>query len=310
MKSEKIIDAVGKIDDELINRAEMRAAAFKKRPRRKLIPAAACIAAAVVLCVSMAFADDIFAGLSAYFSGTSENYKEELAVSGASVKNDVLELRIDGAAADERSVRMVVSFLLQEDADFDVGDLNCQENFDFYAVDKTGARVEFKNRESGTYVGGEMEKQAVSLLEDADMTYELGGVLEYGMSMNDIDKVCFSFEGLTLEMETEGKVMPLVKLRPEDEKNCSAEDVYISRCGFYYTVPENSDDMCSGTYLIRTDGTVLTYGKEDIGYSAGAETYGGSVIVSGAWGDTPVGIGLIDLDDYIGLEINGEKYLK
>lgn len=317
MKPEKLIDSVGLIDADLVERAEVHAAPVKHIRLPKWFAACAACLALCILCASAAYAAGLFNGLLSYFGGETESNWDEILSSVSSVSNDYMELRIDGAIADEYSCHMVVSFIgLTDEAKerFTVGSLDEQSRFDFYAVTKSGERVEFSVKESGTYTessafGG---KKAKTMFEDVDMTYLLTGYLGKVIGMNDIEKVCFTFENLTLELNVQNHISPVMELLPENPTENSVVDFRISRIGFYFTVPSSADDFLD-LKLIKTDGTLWVNedGFGEPGFSAGADNSGSNTVTTwmGYWcGGSNVSVGIIDLEDFCGAQINGENY--
>ena len=79
-----------------------------------------------------------------------------------------------------------------------------------------------------------------------------------------------------------------------------------SAIGFYFTMA--SSDEPAQVRLIRADGSV----EKDTAFRASWSGEDGQqqTTVTGVWcGDSPVAMGVLDLDQYQGIQVNGEKYL-
>ena len=123
--------------------------------------------------------------------------------------------------------------------------------------------------------------------------------------MTDIPTVCFAYGGLTLEVDTAAHFSPGRELPAEGSGGLT--EVSLSRLGFSFCPPTEGADW--DIRLIRADGTVQTEEEmREIGvsYSVGPGPEGG-IRVGGNWGCLPAAA-LIDMEEYIGLEINGETY--
>ncbi len=324
MKPENLVHAIGHIDTDLVERAENRStiqitdtAKYHKRITKRFAACAACLALTMVVGVSAAFATGFVDTLLAYFSGETDLYLEEILSTVTSVSNEDMELRIDGAIADEHTCHMIVSFIGLTDESqsrFAAGDLDVQEEFDTYAVLSNGERVDIYTHESATYIEtSDLGKKAKTMFADADMTYVISCILDDGISMNDVDTLCFAYEGLVLELDVQKYISPEYELHAETSDGTERiTDFHVSRIGFYFTsiVNENFDDFFD-IKLIYADGTVCEFTGRDLGYqlSYGHNTGDETVHVSGRWGGTSVvSVGIIDLDDYCGIQVNGVDY--
>lgn len=309
MNAENMVHFMGCIDDALIDRAESRVAGRTapggRRGWKRVAAWAACLVLAATLGVSAASSTGFLDRMQAYLGGETEMYLEEILASVASVSNEEMELRIDGAVADEHACHMIISFVGvtgETKKRFSAGDLEEQEKFELYAISKAGERVDFPNTESGTYTEEGMLHRAKTMLADADMTYLVSGTFRDG-GMKDMAKVCFAFEDLVLELDVQEHIAPEYELYPEDPETGLVTDLRISRVGFYFTMPTGEDFKL---LLIREDGSLFEMGYRASGGHTDEEA---PAYVSGSWsGDSPVSIGLIDPEDYLGIQINGENY--
>ncbi len=131
--------------------------------------------------------------------------------------------------------------------------------------------------------------------------------------MNDIQKVCLGFDDLVLELNVAEHMSPEHDLEPKSGNTSALTEVHMSRVGFSFMLPI-SDEMdapeASEIRLIRADKTVLSSEEmHGIGVSTdySIEPNVAETTVRGNWGRIPA-IGLIDLDDYCGIQIGGENY--
>lgn len=319
MKPDDIIKSVGHIDDDLIERAEKHAANSNVlRFPKQIVATAACLAL-VLISGFTAYATGAFDGILAYFGGSTEPYMSEVMSAVAAVSNDELVLRIDGAIADEHSCHMVVSFvrLTSEYKErFLAGSLEEQARYNLKAITKSGEIVYFPSRETSTYTEETADgpRKAITMFDDADMTFLVSCYVgeDSSFTMNDLDSILFEYEGLTLELDTENIVAPEQQLVPENPSASTVTNFYISRISFCFTmaIPENgvgSFDL----WLIKNDGTLWKEGHDNLGFSATGMYSDDNTEITwiGYWGgDSVVSVGLIDLEDFCGAQINGENY--
>ena len=313
MKPERVMDAMGHLDDDLIEQAERRTAPTgrKRRPKR-LLAWAACVALILVIGISGAVATGVVDSLRFYFGGQSESYLDEILSAVTAVKNEEMELRIDGAIADGHICHMVVSFVGLTDeskARFTAGSLEEQGSFLPYVITKSGQRVEQITWQSGTYTKmNGVTKAAETMFADADMTYLISLFFEDGLTMEDIASVCFSYGDLTLSVDMQDYLAPEYLLTPENPEESTITDFYLSRLGFYFTMPAGDEWELT---LIRADGTLEKESERTFGYtgSSGYSDEDVTTRVYGYWCDgSPVSVAIIDLEEYCGAQINGETY--
>lgn len=331
MNPEKLVDSVGYIDTDLVERAEKRASGLPrvhKRVTKRFAACAACLVLTVALGVSAAFAAGVFGGREEYFSGATEQDMELILSASASASNDEIELRLDGAIADGHSCYMLISFigLTEEIRERFTAQNNLDEQalFELYALDGTGERVEFPIQESGSYTkDGGFGRKAMSMMPDADMSYLVIGTFTGNARMSDVEKVCFSYEGLTLELDVGEYITPEYELYPENPSGSTVTDFYVSRLGYSFTVPLTDesttgelnpddldfDDLKAGITdlrLICQDGSIIKPGYCGSGGSADGDEI---CFEYGRWaGGSAVSLGLIDPENYLGVQLNGENY--
>lgn len=314
MKPETLLDSIQYIDEDLIARAEARTGGQNKVRRfpRRFVAVAACLA--LLIGTTAAFAAGALDPLLSYFGGESEPYLEEILSAGASVSNETLKLRMEGAIADSRTCHMLVSFLglTPESKDsLSAGDLNVQDGFALYALTPEGERVEFSSTQSATYTDG--GRKAVSAFEDAQQTYLLTGNLAEGTTMADVETVCFAYDGLVLKLDVGKYLCPEYQLKPDPAaKKPEILDFHVSRIGFYYTAAAVSEEDFLKLIPIRADGSLYKTFYEDYGVSAGSSRSDDShepFYVTGQWcAGSPVALAILELEDYAGFQVNGVNY--
>ncbi|MBR3752715.1 MAG: hypothetical protein IKK50_06255 [Ruminiclostridium sp.] len=290
MKPDTLLDAMNYIDENLLAQAEeIRPAKIRRFPRR-IAAIAACL---TLLLGATAFATGALDPLLAYFDDPSGLYLEVFLAAGDAVSNDTVELRLEGAIADSRTVYLVVSFLgLDEIA---VRDLVLT------AVTQTGEDLPFSTTTLGTYTTG--KSQAISHFEDADLTYVAACNLPRDVSMEDMDQVWLTYEDLTLKVAIQDFLCPEYALEPEGEGLPEVSDLRMSAIGFSYTTTE--EELYLDLLPIYADGTVYKTFNEDYGTSAGGDGHS----VTGQWcSGSPLALAVLDLDDYCGLQVNGVNY--
>lgn len=155
MKAEHWMDAMGQIDMNLVAEAEQRCLTTPvRRPRRKLLRWAACLAVALLLSLSVAFAAGVFDPLSQYFQGRTEADWDRFLSASTSVANDAVELRLEGAVADEHLCHLLVSFVGQTQAvkeQLTKHNSETQSGFQLYATAENGTPVNSTQWTSGVY---------------------------------------------------------------------------------------------------------------------------------------------------------------
>jgi len=319
MKAERMIDSMSYIDADLIQRAELHISSTKRKARpRRWMAAAACLAVALIGSFGIAYATGALDGLLSYFGGNTEPYMEEILSVVATASNDEMELRIDGAIADESSCHFVVSFVgLSEEMKtrFQTGDLEEQARCDVDAVTKAGEVVYFPSRGTNTYTKDtDSGVKSDTQFADADMTYLVTCTVEDGgeFTMSDLKAIRFTYEGLTVEFDPSGIIEAERQLIPENPEAATISDVYLSRLGFRFTMPVQENGVNAyDLQLIREDGTLWEEMSEELGWSATGyhSTDDTSVTWAGYWGGgNHVAVGFISLEEFIGVCINGEYF--
>ena len=99
----------------------------------------------------------------------------------------------------------------------------------------------------------------------ADLTALVTVTFPEDLSLQEIENVCFTYEGLTLEVDVSQYLLPGYLLVPEHPAEGAGTVCYLSPIGFQCTVPGEGEVTLE---LLRTDGTVVEMG-EDLGLPYG-----------------------------------------
>ena len=307
MKPETLLDAMNFLDDDLIARAETPKTGKLRRFPRKLAAVAACL---TLLLGATAFATGALDPLLSYFNDPSGTYTEDFLAAGATVANDAVELRLEGAIADSRNAYMVVSFIgLDETTTRDLKkDITAGRwGLDFTALTPDGETLAFPSSSMGTYTTG--KSQPISHFEDAAVTYVFFGTLPKDLPMEDVAQICLTYGDLTLAVPVEDCLCPEYALEPEGEGLPEVSDFRMSAIGFSYSTTDL--ELYLDLKPIFADGTVYENFNEDYGSSAGGgwEEGADSATVTGHWcSGAPLALTVLNLDDYCGLQANGVNY--
>lgn len=314
MKEHQIADALGRVEERYIAEAAPEQGG-RSRPRPfRWGMAAACLALVAVLGVSAAFAAGLLDPLQSYFAGETEFYLEEILSSAGSVSSEDMELRVEGAAADESVCYVLVSLIARTDEvrqEWEKTDLSEQYGrFQVYALSHDGQRIDGFPWSSGTYTRqGLLGNLSNTHFPDADMTFLIS--CDLGRErMEEAETVCFGYGGLTAEVDLSAYRFPEAVLVSENGEG-ELTDVRLSSLGLYFTAPPAEEPSRFTVRLIHADGTVA--GEEEmleIGVHLTMSGPGedGAIPVTGNWGSAPA-LRIIDLEDWCGVEINGVRYL-
>lgn len=311
MKAEHWMDAMGQIDMNLVAEAEQRCLTTPvRRPRRKLLRWAACLAVALLLSLSVAFAAGVFDPLSQYFQGRTEADWDRFLSASTSVANDTVELRLEGAVADEHLCHLLVSFVGQTQAvkeQLTKHSAETQRGFQLHATAEDGTPVDSTQWTSGVYTEQRgFHSVASTPFAGADLTALVTVTFPEDLSLQEIENVCFTYEGLTLEVDVSQYLLPGYLLVPEHPAEGAGTVCYLSPIGFQCTVPGEGEVTLE---LLRTDGTVVEMG-EDLGCHMAGYSGGDTQWFSGYWcAGSPLAVRVLDLEDYRGLRINGVSYI-
>ena len=311
MKEHRIADALGQVDQRYILEAAPEEGVRPRRVRWGIL--AACLTLAVALGASAAFAAGLLDPLGTYFEGETAFYLEEILSHGCAVSNEEMELRVEGAAADESVCYVLVSLIARTDEvrqEWEKTDLSEQyDRFALSAKSYDGQSMEDFPWTSGTYTRqGIFGNLSNTHFPDADMTFLL--CYELGRErMAEVETVCFGYEELTAEVKVSDYRLPEVSLASEEGEG-EMENIRLSAMGLYFTAPAPEGMPEFTIHLIHADGTTASQEEmREIGvhltFSGGD---GAAMQVTGNWGSAPA-LRFLDLEDYCGVEINGVRYV-
>lgn len=310
MNRENIAYALGQVDEEYIVEAASSTTVKVRKYRRKWGAIAACLALAVILGASVAVATGMLDPLFSYFQSEDEIYMEEILAPSYSVSNEEVQLRMEGAIADGDACYMVVSLIdLTGTGKKRLERTDIHKEYEVYGVLENGDRVTGGSTSAGTYTRG---GKAKSYFPDAAQTR----VIMYepkSCDMKDVQTVCFSYGGLVLEVEPTNYMSPHYDLVAEND-SAPLIDVGLSRIGFSFVQPlsdeMSAEELAYDIRLIRADGSVLS--KDEMRVIGSAHSISTApdleeTKIKGEWGSIP-SLTIINLDEYCGLQINGENY--
>jgi len=313
MNKDSLAYALGHVDTRYILEADpLESETTCKRTPHKWGMIVACLILSILLVAVVAVASGILDPLASYVQGEDDEvYLKEILGETKTVSGEKVQLRLEGAIADDDTCHMVVSMIgLTGWEQLRLNKADIYSELEIYGLTEDGERV--KGSVSGSTYMNE-GRSTKSLFQDASQTR----IIAYSpcAGMSNIEAVCVHFEGLTLEVKLEDYITQRHRLMPKTENGEAITDVHISRMGFAFihVIPEGSEHP-KGTEaydvrLIRTDGSVLTVEEmRAIGrrwsnmFISATETK-----ILGTWGPMPA-IALIELNDYCGLQIDGENY--
>ncbi len=302
MKPEKIIEAMNMLDDDLIEQAERNNNIKKIQFTPALKRLVACAACAMFI-IATSYAAEIVEAFKSYFVSQNEEFPPEVMTDVKTDENEELTIRLDGAVADRHSCHMIVSFISKKPRIFDGYE---QEGFALYAIDKNGERVDFDDRSSGTYMEHSPVAKAITKIADADATYLVSGTFEIP-KMENMDKLVFEYEGLKLETELDGNILPEYPLYTEDGEQTG---YVITPIGLYINYKTDTPDeyLFNKVFLLDKDGKAVEMGFS--GHSSTAKLADGSehIVAIHTWSAGHIDVHILDMENYIGVQIKGTNY--
>lgn len=302
MNERTLLDHIGLADMAYVEEAVYPVR--KKRCRNVLTVAAACLA--LVLLGGIAYATDSIDAIRAYFTPQNEAVEPLLRESMLTVQSGDLTMRVDNCIAD-RSTFVFTLSLAGVDRKLPVGG-----SIDTVWIAKSGERIPNYDKEYGAYTEGkgwgeELVAHAISAYDDADATFLVFNRAPEGYTMDDLSAVEVTCMGLTLTVEV-GEIVETYTLSSVDGSG-AATDFTASAIGYSFTLA--AENECYDLSLIREDGTYFGDGAEDWnGYWGSASRSGDEPYsVYGRWGgEADIAIGILDLDQYIGIRVNDVDY--
>ncbi|QHI72434.1 hypothetical protein [Aminipila terrae] len=242
----------------------------------------ACIAV-VMFCSIAAIAATNMEGLQRYWGGDTRVYRDRAIKTIQSVKNENIKANIEGIVTDN---------------------YQCVFIFSVEALTKEGRKIIDKNISKHHIVELKINPK---MIEGSPNT----GIFEYtddnknkdykaykcDFELKNVDvlqPVTVEFAGLTMNFDIP-KYMQVITLYPDSEAGFAS--VELSPIGFYYKAAEYAEEV----RLIKNNGTLE---DDDMGYfsSMGQKDNGEVTSIVGSF------TRLIDLNDYLGIQIDGINY--
>lgn len=287
----------------------------------------ACLALLLITGVT-AFAADMYGQLVHYVKTENQAYMEQMIASSACVSNENYEFRIDAAIADSHACHFLISFtgntkemkqILKSnlyDKQFGVFEL-----LEAKAIKKDGTAVDFWNRSAGaTGKRTGWKTYSFSLFEDTDITYFFTCEFNNWNSMKELKEIELTFDGMSLFLDVKDYMVKEYPLYTKME-DAPFNNLTISELGLYFEAPVSMFfDKNTQTYLnhdriqfflIDRYGKILELEEDDqiLSYGTSYNNEDELAYISGSWKFTgEMEIGIIDLDDYCGVQINGYNY--
>lgn len=317
MKNENLIRAIGALDEDLIERAEMRKTAtaenetHKRRVFRRPMQLAASIAAIMIVGVSICFATGVFDSFFQHFSGSGDidKYSEYISSTIVSATNEDLEIGIAGAVMDDHQCFIVFTAKALSDTGRDIVN---KEDFPLLDVLEITATLEDSTAAQPYYTASYHKGSRNS--SEAWSSYVLE-VRPTDIELKSIKTLSIDFAGLSVDLDMQSYVMESVTLYSDDAN--ALEVVEMSPIGVYAEIPVIDTDsdamrelsasveiipiMADGTlaeeYFLH--GTTLYNEEKKI-----IQVYMSFVIVE----DVTLKTEITDLSIYSGLQIYGVNY--
>lgn len=278
----KIMDKAGIEEWQSIQELKRKPKVIYSITRRYMKRTVACIAALMV-CSIVAIAATHMEGLQRYWGDDTKIYRDISAKTIQSVQNENLKINIEGIVADK---------------------YQCIFIFSVEALNEEGQKIIKKNKDKHHIIPLKIEPK---MLEGFAST----GIFEYtndnknkdynayecDFQLENVDltqPVILEFAGLTMKFDIPPFMQVITLYSNTDEE---PESVEISPLGYYYKSSEYAGDV----RLIKKDGTL----DEEMGYfGAINQKDNQEIMMIGSFTK------LIDLNNYLGLQINGNIYMR
>lgn len=307
MRTERILDAMTYIDESLILRAEQPSTGKKTARRLKGFAAAACAVLMLSAGSVAAYSAGLFDGVLQYFGGAAEDYLEQILAEDIYAADGHIEMQVHGVTASETHVSLLVSLngiTTQGKEYIDDMERVPTDSIALFTKNPDGSLTKCSSVSIGTFMETSFNgTQAKSKLEGVQLAFTVD--CETGA-----DSVVLCFEDLTTEIDISTRRFETLELKPENIEISTVSDVKMSAVDFSFTVEADSLRRVT-VKLILADGTLYDGMGEKIGYvsAAGYSEDDSFISVTGKWCEgSPVNSAVLDLEDFCGLEINGERF--
>ncbi|MBR0596474.1 DUF4179 domain-containing protein [Sinanaerobacter chloroacetimidivorans] len=283
----KVLERVGAgelgMAQEVERKTEIGKRAVHSKNRIYMRRAVACIAA-VMVCSIVAIAAANMDGLQRFWGSDTEIYRDRALETVQSVQNDNVKINIEGIVSDN---------------------YQCVFVFSMEALTEEGRKMIKKYNNKHMVLDLGIKPTMIAGAEDQGMT----GIFQYtddnkdknykayqcDFQLENVDltkPVTVEFAGLTMRFNIP-QYMQVITLYPDSE--AGFESVDLSPIGYYYKDAEYAEEV----RLIKKDGTL----DDELGYFGSmAQENSEEVTVIGSF------TRLIDLNEYLGIQIDGINY--
>ena len=323
-----LLEAMSFADLSYVDAAEHTAKYRKNIGKRRMSVLAACLSVLLIMGVTVG-ATDLYGQLAKYFSGNSEKYMENIIASSEIASNEEWEFRVDGAISDSHTCHIVISLTgktkqAQQKLKENVTHISKKSFFseiDMTAVAQDGTLIPFWNQSAQSFghrTG--WRSYQYSFLEDTDLTYLVSCEFDNWSSMKNVKEIRLMFHDLSISLDVNQYMTDEVALYAEEE-TAPLQKLTMSELGLYFEAPvsmfydesKQNPHVSDTMYICLIDryGEVIEHEKYDnpLSYGTGYNPKADWAFVSGSWKfEKPMEIGIIDLEDYCGIQIDGFHY--
>lgn len=307
IKKDNILEKMSLIDTKYVESANY--SEVKKKFRvSKLAAIAACVAACIIIS-GTAYASGALDAVMAYFMGENEDMQTLLLDGDQVSSNDTSSIRLDNYIADERTCHFTISY-----KGFD-NPINTGEEHNIVWICADGKEYTEFNREVGAYtegfsIGSGIWANAKSAYDDADATLIFNCEVPNGMKASDFKEIKVEYSGLSLDINLKDAVVNMYSPKSIQESK-NIRNLVVSSVGLYFDVISEIESI--EIALIDNDGNYIRADeKSDFAYSLSMSREDDVewATVTGSWsGDSPISVKILDIDNYKGIQINGEDFL-
>lgn len=275
----------------------------------KMTATAACLATVLTL-GTITYASGAVDAIRSYFS-SQNSVAEQLLKSGeGAVTNGEIQMRVDNYIADQREFIFSVSLIGTGK------NLTTSDALKIAWITRSGEKITEYNKEVGAYTIGSgwrqgMVAHADSMYEEADATFIVINEVPEGYTMEELEGVEVSCKDLIMEVEVGDSVIETYRLSSNKDEG-SIQDFIASAIGFSYVTDSEDNDIrmikADGTY-VEDDGENDTEGYHGFWLSSSTSDDNDLFSIRGRWGGSDaIAIGILDLEQYAGICVNGVDY--
>lgn len=305
MNAEILLDAMTYIDEELIAGAENVFCKKKSQAKRKYF-IAACVSFALISGSTIGYSIGAFDGILQYFGGNADYYVDKIITDDLYAADDNVEMRVHGVTVSEDYVHLLVSLNGKSASgkkELEESGLTARECIEVFTINADDMMTKCSSVTVGALTQTNLNgMQPITKIEDVQMTFSVDSKVE-----GNIIRLCF--RNLCIDINLDEHRFETMLLSPENIEMSEVKDVKMSAVGFSFTM-QNMEFHNLELTLIKSDGSVYDKSGGKIGYHCGIDYESDSVgYVAGIWCEgSPVNNAVLNLENFCGLEINGEKF--